>query len=140
MHIGELARQAGVNPKTVRYYEDIGLLPPPRRTSSDYRLYGEADVERLSFVKAAQRLGMSLAEIGEVQALREADQRPCAYVRGVLREHVADIDRRITELQRLREQMVDLDARADQLANDPDAEPASCPLIDHVHQQHASRP
>ncbi|WP_159943343.1 MULTISPECIES: heavy metal-responsive transcriptional regulator [unclassified Nocardiopsis] len=135
MRIGELARRGGVNPGTVRYYERIGLLPAVRRTSAGYRVYDEADVERLGFVRAAQRLGMRLDEIAEVLALRDADQRPCAYVRGVLHDHVADIDRRLGELQRLREQLLDLDARADQLTREADAASASCPLIDHVHRQ-----
>lgn len=135
MRIGELARHVGVNPKTVRYYETIGLLPAAERTSAGYRVYDEGDRERLSFIKAAQRLGMRLDEIAEVLALREADQRPCGYVREVLHTHVADIDERITELQRLRGQLLDLDARADQLAAEPDAASASCPLIDHVRRQ-----
>lgn len=130
MRIGELAGQAGVNPKTVRYYESIGLLPTAERTSAGYRIYGDDDVERVGFIKAAQRLRMRLDEIAEVTALREADQRPCGCVRGVLLEHVADIDDRVAELQRLRGQLLDLDARADQLATDPAAPPASCPLIE----------
>ncbi|GAA4858444.1 heavy metal-responsive transcriptional regulator [Saccharopolyspora cebuensis] len=134
MRIGELAGTAGVNPKTVRYYESIGLLPPVQRTSAGYRVYHQADVDRLSFIKAAQRLGMRLDQIAEVLALREADQQPCGYVRSVLHQHVTEIDDRIAELQRLRRQLVGLDARADQLAADPDATSASCPLIDHVRQ------
>lgn len=139
MRIGELARKVGVNPKTVRYYESIGLLPAAERTSSGYRVYDEGDAERVGFIKAAQRLGMRLDEIAEVLALRDADKRPCSYVRGVLHEHVADIDERIAELQRLRRQLVDLDERADQLASDPDAVSASCPLIDHVRRQGEAR-
>ena len=135
MRIGELAGHMGVNPKTVRFYESVGLLPVAERTSNGYRIYGGGDIERVSFIKAAQRLGMRLDEIAEVLALRETDQRPCGYVRGVLHEHVADIDDRIAELQRLRGQLLNLDARADELASDPDAAPASCPLIDHVRRQ-----
>lgn len=135
MRIGELAAQVGVNPKTVRYYERIGLLPAAERTSTGYRVYDEGDRERLGFIKAAQRLGMRLDEIAEVLALRDADRRPCGYVRGVLHTHVADIDGRIAELQRLRGQLLDLDARADQLAAAPEAGPVSCPLIDHVRRQ-----
>lgn len=138
MRIGELAQQVGVNPKTVRYYEGIGLLPAAERTSAGYRIYGDGDLERLGFIKAAQRLGMRLDEIAEVLALREADQRPCDYVRGVLHEHVADIDERIAELRHLRGQLLDLDVRADQLASEPDAGSTTCPLIDHVRRQNQS--
>lgn len=135
MRIGELARKVGVNPKTVRYYESLGLLPAAERTSAGYRVYVEGDAERVSFIKAAQRLGMRLDEIAEVLALRDADKRPCGYVRQVLHEHVADIDGRIAELERLRNQLLDLDRRADQLAADSQAKAASCPLIDHVRKR-----
>ncbi len=139
MRIGELAAHVGVNPKTVRYYERIGLLPAAERTSAGDRVYDEGDRERLGFIRAAQRLGMRLDEIAEVLALRDADRRPCGYVRGVLREHVADIDGRIAELQRLRGQLLDLDARAEQLASAPETALASCPLIDHVRRQGEGR-
>lgn len=139
MRIGELARKVGVNPKTVRYYESIGLLPSVERTSAGYRIYGEDDADRMGFIKAAQRLGMRLDEIAEALALRDADQRPCGYVRRVLHDHVVGIDNRIAELRHLRTQLLDLDARADELASDPDAESASCPLIDHVRRQGEAR-
>jgi len=135
VRIGELARVVGVNPKTVRYYESLGLLPPAERTSAGYRIYGPDDAGRVGFIKAAQRLGMRLDEIAEVLALRDADQRPCGYVRRVLHEHVSDIDDRIAELRRLRAQLVNLDARAEELAADPRAESTACPLIEHVREQ-----
>lgn len=139
MHIGELARNVGVNPKTLRYYETIGLLPAAERTSAGYRVYGQGDADRVGFIKAAQRLGMRLDEIAEVLALRDANKRPCSYVRGVLHEHVCAIDDRIAELLRLRQQLVDLDTRADQLTSEPDAATASCPLIEHVRRQSEAR-
>lgn len=139
MRIGELARAVGVNPKTVRYYEKVGLLPAAERNGAGYRVYGHGDADRVGFIKAAQRLGMRLDEIAEVLALRDTDQRPCGYVRGVLHEHVADIDAKIADLQRLRDQLVDLDARADQLGPEPDAAHRSCPLIDHVRRQGQAR-
>ncbi|WP_116246659.1 heavy metal-responsive transcriptional regulator [Nocardiopsis sp. FIRDI 009] len=139
MRIGELARRAGVNPRTVRYYEDIGLMPPARRTGGGYRDYGGADAERLGFIRAAQRLGLRLDEIAEALALREDDRRPCDYVRRTMRDHVADIDRRIAELRRLRRELVDLEARADRLTATPDTASASCPLIDHVRDRERSR-
>lgn len=135
MRIGELAGQTGVNPKTVRYYESIGLLPTAERTSGGYRVYGDHDAERVSFIKTAQRLGMRLDEIAEVLTLRDANKRPCGYVRDVLHEQVSDIDNRITELQRLRRDLVDLDAHAEHLVADPTAATASCPLIEHVRHE-----
>src|SRR3546814_457103 len=81
MRIGELAARLAINTKTIRYYEGIGLLPPPDRTASGYRAYDEDDVERLTFIKTAQRLGITLDEIREILAFRERGERPCEYVR-----------------------------------------------------------
>jgi DNA-binding transcriptional MerR regulator len=108
MRIGELARRVHVNPKTVRYYESIGVLPAPDRTGSGYRVYTAADEELLAFIKAAQRLGMRLDEIREIIALRERGQAPCDYVRQILRREVAEIEHRIGELERLRQELAEL--------------------------------
>lgn len=135
MRIGELGGQLGLNPKTIRYYEDVGLLPEPERTPSGYRVYGDADVERLTFIKTAQRLSMALDEAGEILALRDRGEQPCGYVRAVLRRRVADIDQRMAELGALRRQLVALDEAADRL---PDAGLGRCRLIDHVRQPQSS--
>ena len=108
MRIGEAADAVGINPKTIRYYEDIGLLPVPERTPAGYRDYTAVDVDRLVFVKSAQRLGFSLAEVAEILAFRERGQPPCAYVLDVLSRQVGDLDRRITELRDLRTELVAL--------------------------------
>ncbi len=89
MRIGELADQLGINTKTIRYYEEIGLVPRAPRTPSGYRDYREADVARLAFIKSAQRLGLSLEEVREILSLRERGEAPCAYVRDVIGQHPA---------------------------------------------------
>lgn len=104
-------------------------------TPSGYRVYSNDDVERLTFIKTAQRLGIALDEVREVLALRDRHERPCDYVRGVLRRHVDEIDQRIAELRSLRRQLAHLDEIADDL---PDAGPSSCKLIDHVRRRGAS--
>jgi len=130
MRIGELADQLGINTKTIRFYESTGLMPEPRRTSSGYRDYSGVDADRLTFIKAAQRLGMSLDEIREILAFRERGEPPCGYVRWVLGRQVAEIDERIGELVRLREQLVALEMRSAQL---PAADPACyCGIIEHA--------
>lgn len=134
MRIGELAARLGVNPKTIRYYEGIGLLPDPERTPSGYRVYGEDDVERLTFIKTAQRLGITLDEIREILSLRESGEQPCDYVRAVLRREVNEIDRRLTELTTLRDELVALENLADQL---PESRPGACRLIEHVRKRRA---
>lgn len=128
MRIGELADRVAVNPKTIRYYEGIGLLPDPERRPSGYREYTDDDVRRLRFVRAAQRLGLSLAEIAEILAFRERDERPCDYVLGVLDRQVADLDRRIAEMVDLRRELIALQARTDELSHD---EACYCAVIEH---------
>lgn len=131
MRIGELAARAGVNPKTIRFYEQRGLLPDPARLPSGYRDYGAQDESRLAFIKSAQRLGLSLAEIGEILAFKERGERPCGYVLSVLQAQLADIDRRIGELVRLRADLVSLKDRADQLPADAGC---YCGIVEHASQ------
>jgi DNA-binding transcriptional MerR regulator len=131
MRIGELGKRVGVNPKTIRYYEQIGLLSEPARLPSGYRSYAEDDIARLAFIKSAQRLGITLDEIREILALRDGGVRPCGYVRGVLRQQVVELDQRIRELGRLREELVELDALATAMAEeDGEAGEAICLLIE----------
>ncbi|HEU5006828.1 MAG TPA: heavy metal-responsive transcriptional regulator [Jatrophihabitantaceae bacterium] len=126
MRIGELAEQARVNPKTIRFYETIGLLPEPTRTSGNYRDYTADDLGRLRFIKTAQRLGFSLDEIGEILRFAERSEPPCGYVRERLQAEVAAIDARIRDLRVLRAELLDLQAKAAQL---PPAADGYCPII-----------
>lgn len=135
MRIGELANQLGINTKTIRYYEEIGLVPPAPRTSSGYRDYSDHDATRLVFIKSAQRLGLSLEEIAEILALRDRGQAPCEYVRDVITEQLRSIDKRIAELRALRGELRELNTAADQL---PEIEGATCRIIEHVKPAAAS--
>lgn len=128
MRIGELAKRIGVNPKTIRYYESIGLLPEPHRRPSGYRTYDAADLERIAFIRRAQQFGLRLDVIGEILALRERGERPCGYVLGAVRRELDDLDRRIAELQATRGQLAGLLARAESL---PAPEGRYCGLLEH---------
>lgn len=127
MRIGQLADHTGLNPKTVRYYEQIGLLPQPQRTPSGYRDYDHADVERLLFVRRAQLLGFPLDDIREILALREQERRPCARVVHLAERELADVDGRIRELTTVREELSALLERAAGTAAPDHA--TYCPLI-----------
>jgi DNA-binding transcriptional MerR regulator len=129
MRIGEVAERVGVNTKTVRYYERIGLLPDPQRLPSGYREYNDDDVDRLGFIRTAQRLGLTLAEISEILAFREREERPCEYVLGVLDRQVADLDRRMAEMAHLRRELITLKGKADRL---PAEEGCYCAVIEHA--------
>jgi DNA-binding transcriptional MerR regulator len=101
LKIGQLARRLGLNVRTLRYYESIGLLPPPSRTEGGYRLYSEADERRLRFVLEAKQVGLSLEEIGRILELGRHGSA-CDYVRETVLRHIGEIDAQIEELQRLR--------------------------------------
>lgn len=105
MRIGELAGRLGLNPRTIRFYESIGVLPEPDRAPSGYRDYDDSDQERLRFIKLAQSLGLSLDDIREILALRDRGETPCPYVRRAIDEQAAAIDHRIRELERLRSEL-----------------------------------
>jgi DNA-binding transcriptional MerR regulator len=128
VRIGEVADRVGVNTKTIRYYEGIGLLPAPERLPSGYREYSDDDVDRLGFIRTAQRLGLSLSEIAEILGFRERAERPCEYVLGVLDRQVADLDRRMSEMADLRQELIALKKQADQLPTDPTC---YCAVIEH---------
>jgi len=112
MRIGELARQARVRASALRYYEEAGLLPPPERTEAGYRLYSQAAVGRLSFIRRAQALGLSVREIRELIAGEAAaGHRERSRIRHVVAHKLAETDRRIAELTSLREELAGLHAR-----------------------------
>lgn len=106
MRIGELSRATEVPAKTIRYYEDIGLLPRPERTEGGYRRYGPEAVELLKFIQKAQGLGLSLSEIKELAEIRRAGNLPCVHLRSLLEAKVADLEERIGELTKLRGEML----------------------------------
>jgi DNA-binding transcriptional MerR regulator len=114
--IGELAERAGVNTKTIRYYEQVGLLPAPERSVSGYRLYRLADADRLRFVKGAKQLGFPLGEIREILGLRDRGQPPCQYVAERLEQRARDVDRKIADLKLLNAELMALRHRARRLS------------------------
>ncbi|MCM8748254.1 heavy metal-responsive transcriptional regulator [Thermomicrobiaceae bacterium CFH 74404] len=129
LRIGELARRAGVNSRTIRFYEAIGLLPEPARLPNGYRVYGARDLERLRFIRRAQSLGLPLDAIRDILALHSAGSRPCCRVRELAEQRLAEIDRQIRELQRLRSELAALVERA---ARTPQSEAGDgvCPAIE----------
>lgn len=127
LKIGQMAKRLGLNIRTLRYYEEIGLLPPPARTEGGYRLYSASDERLLRFVLQARQAGFRLNEIRHILQ-RGKDGRACGYVREAIAGHIADADARIADLQRLR-------ARLARMAESDPAEDGAdgciCGLIEH---------
>jgi MerR family copper efflux transcriptional regulator len=105
VRIGQLAAQTGYSVRTIRFYEQSGLLPAPSRTPAGYRSYDQDAVSRLRFVRSAQALGLSLAEIADVLRIRDHQGPPCSYVAELLDTHLCALDRRIDELTALRDEL-----------------------------------
>lgn len=105
MLIGEVARQAGVKPQTVRYYEAFGLLSPVVRSASGYRSYDSKTLEELGFIRKAQSLGFSLDDVRQILEVARAGGAPCTRVLAIAEGHLADLDERIAQLMDLRHEL-----------------------------------
>lgn len=112
LQIGDLAAAFGINAKTIRYYEDIGLLQAPNRTPAGYRLYTDTEREQLQFIIKAKATGLTLDEIGEVLTLRRNGETPCDQVLAILDRKLASVDRQIAALKEFREELLTLRSEA----------------------------
>lgn len=124
MQIGQLAEQTGVSTKTIRYYEDLGVLPAPDRLPNGYRDYGSGTVQRIAFIHDAQSAGLSLSEIQTILHLRDSGESTCGHAIGFLQTRLTEVDRQMGELTRARDQLIEIIERARALdpahCNDPD--------------------
>lgn len=98
MRIGELAEAAGTRAKTLRFYEEQGLLPPAERTPAGYRDYTPEAVARIDFIHRGQAAGLTLAQIKQILDIRDHGQAPCEHVRDLLEERLAAIEQQIAHL------------------------------------------
>jgi Cu(I)-responsive transcriptional regulator len=101
LSIGDLARAAGTKAETVRYYERIGLLPAPARTSGNYRAYARPHLERLSFIRRARDLGFSLDQVRALLRLADDRSQSCAEVDRIAKLHLTEVERKIADLASL---------------------------------------
>lgn len=118
--IGELAKRAGVSAPTIRYYEEIGLLPAPSRSTTGYRRYPEQALDEVRFIRKAQALGFSLDEIGEILKLSRSGKAPCSHVLSLAHQHLAAVEERIRQLQQFHDQL------AAEVAKWDDTKTATC--------------
>jgi Cd(II)/Pb(II)-responsive transcriptional regulator len=126
MKIGELAKLTDAQVETIRYYEREGLLPAPARSDGNYRLYTQAHVERLTFIRNCRSLDMTLEEIRSLLNLRDSPQDQCENVNALIDEHIEHVNARITSLQALQTQLLDLRQRCS------DGAPDHCGILDRL--------
>jgi len=120
MLIGEASRRSGVPAKTLRFYEDVGLLDAPDRSTAGYRDYDEDVLDRLAFIRSSQALGLSLGEIRSIIALRDQGEAPCGHVLELVQRRASEIDQTIRNLEMLKSELARLVERARRL------DPADC--------------
>lgn len=126
LNIGDAARASGVSAKMIRHYEAIGLLPAAQRTASGYRVYGEQDVRVLQFIHRGRALGFSLEKIAELLALWQDQDRASLDVRRLAEQHIAELNRKIDELQSMKRT---LEALAHSCHGD---QRSDCPILDDL--------
>ena len=129
LRIGELARRAGLSARTLRYYEEIGLVAPARRSPSGYRLYRRDAVERLAFIRRAKAMGLSLEEVRQVLAVHDAQGDPCVHVLELLDQKERQVAEAIRELTEFREALRDLRRRWRGRGTRSTDEGHICPII-----------
>lgn len=129
MLIGQLADATGVTAKTLRFYEDDGLLPAPDRTPAGYRDYPQTAVDRVQFIRHAQAAGLTLAHIRQILTIRDDGLPPCDHVALLVDQRLGEIDRRLTELKRTREELRALRHRLDVLDADDCRDTDICAAI-----------
>lgn len=117
MKIGELAKLTDCHVETIRYYEREGLLPAPARSEGNYRLYNQAHVERLTFIRNCRSLDMTLEEIRSLLSLRDSPQDQCESVNALIDEHIHHVKARIDGLLALQTQLLDLRQRCSEGAD-----------------------
>ena len=105
LRVAELAALVGLTPDTIRYYEKAGILPEPTRSPAGYRQYDENVVERLHFIQGSQRLGLKLADIRDLLAIRDTGECPCEPAEQLLTRRLAEVDAEIARLTALRTEM-----------------------------------
>jgi MerR family copper efflux transcriptional regulator len=125
-NIGQAASQSGVSAKMIRHYETLGLLPAVPRTDAGYRQYGDRQIYTLRFIRRARALGFSMAEIAELLKLWQNQGRASADVKRIALAHVADLERRIAEMEAMRQTLQQL-AQCCQGNSRPD-----CPILSEL--------
>lgn len=127
--VGQLATRTGFTPKTLRYYESIGLMPAAHRRASGYREYGAKDEQRLAFIARAKRMGLSLDEVRQILDLAVGGARPCGHLLTTLARHLDELDDSIAQLVSFRSELRRVHRDA---SRRPAPRGAVCGIIEHA--------
>jgi MerR family gold-responsive transcriptional activator of gol and ges genes len=130
MNIGEASKASKVSAKMIRYYEQIGLIPPARRTDAGYRAYSQSDIHRLHFIRNARDMGFSVAEIASLLGLWNDRSRQSADVKRLAQQHIAELEQRMTAMRRMADTLATL---IECCAGD---ERPDCPILQNLEQAH----
>lgn len=132
LRIGQLGKATGFTPKTLRYYETIGLLLPDARSRAKYRLFGSGAIERLRIVRKARGLGLSLSDIKTILDMVDGGTLPCPHVIAVVDREMVRIDAQVKRLRSLRRDLSDLKAKMSTQLNSGQVPAGSCPCFDET--------
>jgi MerR family mercuric resistance operon transcriptional regulator len=125
--IGKLSEKTGCNIETIRYYERIGLLRKPARSAGGHRLYGAADLRRLTFVRRSRDLGFTIDTVRNLLDHMDGGDYACAEIRNIAEDHLAEVRRKLAELKRLERGLKDMIATCD------GGEAADCPILETLY-------
>ncbi|HUF52967.1 MAG TPA: heavy metal-responsive transcriptional regulator [Dehalococcoidia bacterium] len=132
LRIGELANRTGFSTKTLRYYEEIGLVRPAERSESGYRLYSDEVLDRLRFVRRSRGLGLRLEDIKRILEISDEGRIPCEHVVGIVDREVAEVSEQMARLRTLRRDLTDLRARLIDAVETGSAGPGrACPCFEN---------
>ena len=126
MNIGQAAEASGLPPKTIRYYESVGLIPAAKRTGSGYRVYSETDIQSMRFIRRARDLGFSVETVEQLLSLWQDRNRPSSEVKSLALRNLEALDRKIAELEAMRRSILHL---ADHCQG---GERPDCPILDDL--------
>ena len=136
VQIGKVSQQTGLSVDTIRYYEKERLLREPPRSEGGYRLYGERDVEHLMFVRKAQELGFTLAEIRELLVIQDERTEACTHVRQLIRNRLGSVRQKIEDLKKLESHLQEAQTKCEDALRDDAADPhhECCPVLEAIAQ------
>lgn len=128
MKIGKLASLTGIEAVTIRFYEQKGLMPPPRRTAGNYRDYNNVHLERLLFIRHCRSIGINLDEIGRLLECRDHPVDSCQHVNDMVEGHIDQTRQQIKKLKQLEKQLLRLRTQCNQTVN-PKGQAANCGIL-----------